>query len=47
MSVNLKLEKILKVKSDLDKKLVNEGLTDNQQTMLKEINRRLNEEPVS
>jgi hypothetical protein len=47
MSVNLKLEKILKVKSDLDKKLVNEGLTDNQQTMLKEINRRLNEAPVS
>jgi hypothetical protein len=47
MSVNLKMEKILKVKSDLDKKLVNEGLTDNQQTMLNEINRRLNEAPVS
>jgi len=37
----------LKVKSDLDKKLVNEGLTNNQQTMLNEINRRLNEAPVS
>ena len=47
MSVNLKMEKILKVKSDLDKKLVNEGLTSNQQTMLNEINRRLNEAPVS
>jgi hypothetical protein len=47
MSVNLKMEKILKVKSDLDKKLVNEGLTGNQQTMLNKINRRLNEAPVS
>jgi hypothetical protein len=47
MSVNLKMEKILKVKSDLDKKLVNEGLTGNQQKMLNEINRRLNEAPVS
>ena len=47
MSANLKMEKILKVKSDLDKKLVNEGLTNNQQKMLNEINRRLNEAPVS
>ena len=47
MSVNLKMEKILQVKSDLDKKLVNEGLSNNQQTMLNEINRRLNEAPVS
>ena len=47
MSVNLKMEKILKAKSDLDKKLVNEGLTNNQTTMLNEINRRLNEAPVS
>ena len=47
MSANLKMEKILKVKNDLDKKLVNEGLTNNQQTMLNEINRRLNEAPVS
>jgi hypothetical protein len=47
MSANLKMEKILKVKSDLDKKLVNEGLTNNQKTMLNEINRRLNEAPVS
>jgi hypothetical protein len=47
MSVNLKMEKILKVKSDLDKKLVNEGLTNNQKTMLNEINRRLNEAPVN
>jgi hypothetical protein len=47
MSVNLKMERILKVKSDLDKKLVNEGLTNNQKTMLNEINRRLNEAPVS
>jgi len=41
------MEKILQVKSDLDKKLVNEGLSNNQQTMLNEINRRLNEAPVS
>ena len=47
MSANLKMEKILQVKSDLDKKLINEGLTNNQQTMLNEINRRLNEAPVS
>ena len=47
MSANLRMEKILQVKSDLDKKLVNEGLTNNQQTMLNEINRRLNEAPVS
>jgi hypothetical protein len=47
MSVNLRMEKILKIKNDLDKKLVNEGLTNNQQTMLNEINRRLNEAPVS
>lgn len=47
MSVNLKMEKILKVKFDLDKKLVNEGLTNNQKTMLNEINRRLNEAPVN
>ena len=47
MSANLKMERILKVKSDLDKKLVNEGLTNNQTTMLNEINRRLNEAPVS
>jgi hypothetical protein len=40
------MEKILKVKGDLDKKLVNEGLTKNQQTMLNEINRRLNEAPI-
>ena len=46
MSVNLRMEKILKVKGDLDKKLVNEGLTNNQQTMLNEINRRLNEAPI-
>jgi len=47
MSANLRMEKILKVKNDLDKKLVNEGLTGNQQKMLNEINRRLNEAPVS
>jgi len=47
MSVNIKMERILKVKSDLDKKLVNEGLTNNQKNMLNEINRRLNEAPVS
>ena len=47
MSVNLEMEKILKIKSDLDRKLVNEGLTNSQQTRLTKINRRLNEAPVS
>jgi len=47
MSANLRMEKILQVKSDLDKKLINEGLSKNQQKMLNEINRRLNEAPVS
>jgi len=47
MSANLRMEKILQVKNNLDKKLVSEGLTSNQQTMLNEINRRLNEAPVS
>jgi len=46
MSANLRMEKILQVKSDLDKKLVNEGLTEKQKTMLSEINRRLNEAPI-
>lgn len=40
------MEKILQVKTNLDKKLVNEGLTKNQQRMLNEINRRLNEAPI-
>jgi hypothetical protein len=46
MSANLRMEKILQVKTNLDKKLVNEGLTKNQQRMLNEINRRLNEAPI-
>jgi len=46
MSANLRMEKILQVKSDLDKKLINEGLSKNQQKMLNEINRRLNEAPI-
>jgi hypothetical protein len=46
MSVNLEMEKILKIKSDLDRKLINEGLTNSQQTRLTKINRLLNEAPV-
>jgi hypothetical protein len=46
MSANLRMEKILQVKGDLDKKLINEGLSKNQQKMLNEINRRLNEAPI-
>jgi len=46
MSANLRMDKILQVKSDLDKKLVNEGLTEKQKNMLNEINRRLNEAPI-
>jgi hypothetical protein len=46
MSANLRMEKILQVKSNLDKKLISEGLSKNQQKMLSEINRRLNEAPI-
>lgn len=46
MSANLKMDKVLKVKSDLDKKLTNEGLTKTETKMLNEINRRLNEAPI-
>lgn len=46
MSANLKMDKVLKVKSDLDKKLISEGLSDNETKMLNEINRRLSEAPI-
>ena len=46
MSVNLKMDNVLKVKSDLDKKLISEGLTENETKMLNEINRRLSEAPI-
>lgn len=46
MSANLKMDKVLKVKSDLDKKLISEGLTENETKMLNEINRRLSEAPI-
>lgn len=43
MSVNLKMEKILKVKSNLEKKLIKEGLTKSEHTLLKEIKNKVNE----
>lgn len=46
MSANLKMDKVLKVKSDLDKKLITEGLSDNETKILNEINRRLSEAPI-
>jgi hypothetical protein len=47
MSVNLKMEKILKSKANLEKKLVNEGLTKKEQLILNEIKSNLKEAPIS
>ena len=43
MSVNYKMEKILKTKNDLEKKLVREGLTFKENSLLKEIKKSLSE----
>ena len=47
MSANLKMEKAIIAKKILEKKLVNEGLTNNEKLVLSEIKTRLNEAPVS
>jgi hypothetical protein len=46
MSVNLKMEKILKAKQSLEKKSINEGLTKRERTLLNEINQVVNEAPI-
>ena len=46
MSLNTKMEKILKKKSTLEKKLVTEGLTKKENDLLKSIKRSLNEAPI-
>ena len=46
MSVNYKMEKILKTKNDLEKKLVREGLTFKENSLLKEIKKSLSEAPI-
>ena len=47
MSVNSKIEKILKVKKYLNKKLVTEGLTKREKTILNNINVMVNEDSMS
>ena len=46
MSANIKMEKILKTKSDLEKKMVTEGLTKRERSLLSETKKRLNEAPI-
>jgi hypothetical protein len=46
MSHNIKMEKILKKKSTLEKKLITEGLTKKENDLLKTIKRTLNEAPI-
>jgi hypothetical protein len=47
MSVNIKMEKAITAKKILEKKLVNEGLTNKERLILNEIKTRLKEAPVS
>jgi len=46
MSLNIKMEKSLKLKKDLQKKLVNEGLTKKEYTLLSEVKKSLKEAPI-
>lgn len=46
MSLNLKMEKVLRVKNDLETKLVNEGLTKKENNLLNEIRTSLKEAPI-
>jgi hypothetical protein len=46
MSLNVKMEKVLKVKSNLEKKLVSEGLTKKERSLLNETKRMLKEAPI-
>jgi hypothetical protein len=46
MSVNNKIEKILRLKNNLQKKLVNEGLTKKEYSLLSEMKKTLREAPI-
>lgn len=46
MALNTKIEKSLKLKNDLQKKLVNEGLTKKEYTLLNEVKKSLKEAPI-
>lgn len=46
MSLNAKMEKILKTKTILEKKLVSEGLTKKERSLLRESKKMLNEAPI-
>lgn len=46
MSLNNKIEKILKVKTDLEKKLMNEGLTKTEKQLLDRVKETINEAPI-
>lgn len=46
MSLNTKLTKSLKLKKDLQKKLVNEGLTKQEYTLLSEVKKTIREAPI-
>jgi hypothetical protein len=46
MSLNLKMEKILKTKNSLEKKLMREGLTYKEKSLLNEIKKNISEAPI-
>ena len=46
MSLNYKMEKILRAKTNLEKKLVKEGLTKNEHSLLNEIKKTISEAPI-
>lgn len=46
MSLNQNMEKLLKARKNLEKKLINEGLTKNEKTLLNNIKSKLNEAPI-
>ena len=46
MSLNVKMENILKTKSLLEKKLIKEGLTKKERELLNSAKKRLNEAPI-
>ena len=46
MSLNENMEKFLRVKKTLEKKLVNEGLTKDEKTLLENVKKEINEAPI-
>jgi len=46
MSLNNKVEKILKIKNTLEKKMMNEGLTKSEKTILDKVRVKLTEAPI-